>query len=116
MRGWRCGSAASCSLIVQVDRVHDPVHERREHERCRGGETNGGSHPGRRRIRRRIAAIILQRRIPRQKYPSRFFFSIEPASSLSMSLPCRSLVRVTSISAMISGMVVAVDSWAAVNG
>ncbi len=40
-----------------------------------------------------------------QKYPSRFFFSIEPASSRSISRPCRSEVRATSISWTMSSSV-----------
>src|SRR5262249_17787761 len=51
-----------------------------------------------------------------QKYPSRFFFAIEAASSLSMSLPERSEVRATTISSMISSSVAAVLSIAADSG
>ena len=40
-----------------------------------------------------------------QKYPSRFFFSIEPASSVSISRPWRSDVVEAFISAMISSSV-----------
>ena len=36
--------------------------------------------------------------VSHQKYPSCFFFSIEPAESWSISRPCRSEVRVRSIS------------------
>jgi len=51
-----------------------------------------------------------------QKYPSRFFCSIDPASSWSIMRPWRSLLRATSISWMISGSVVAVLSIAPVSG
>src|SRR5690606_34504563 len=51
-----------------------------------------------------------------QKYPSRFFFSIEPASSRSMSRPWRSEVRVLSISATTASSVSASDSTAPVSG
>ena len=51
-----------------------------------------------------------------QKYPSIFFFSIEPDWSWSMARPWRSLVRVSSISRMMSGKVVALDSTAPVSG
>ncbi len=44
-------------------------------------------------------------RLHRQKYPSRFFFSIEPVSSLSIRRPWRSEVRVPTISATISATV-----------
>ena len=43
-----------------------------------------------------------------QKYPSRFFFSIDPASSVSIRRPCRSDVVALRISAMMSSSVVGV--------
>ena len=51
-----------------------------------------------------------------QKYPSCFFFSIEPMESLSISRPSRSEVRDACISMMISGSVAAEDSMAPVSG
>ena len=51
-----------------------------------------------------------------QKYPSCFFFSIEPGWSLSISRPWRSELTVLKVSAMISSMVVASLSMAAVRG
>ena len=51
-----------------------------------------------------------------QKYPSIFFFSIEPALSWSITRPWRSEVRVSSISWMMSGNVAAWDSTAPVSG
>src|SRR5690606_7281313 len=51
-----------------------------------------------------------------QKYPSRFFFSMEAASSVSMSRPDRSEVRVISISSMIASRSLARLSIAALSG
>ncbi len=51
-----------------------------------------------------------------QKYPSRFFFSIEPASSVSIRRPWRSEVVDARISAMISSSVSASDSTAPLSG
>ncbi|MND74614.1 hypothetical protein D3C80_662110 [compost metagenome] len=51
-----------------------------------------------------------------QKYPSCFFFSMEPAESLSIRRPWRSEVRLTSISPMIAGRLSASLSMAPVNG
>ena len=51
-----------------------------------------------------------------QKYPSSFFFSIEAVGSWSITLPCRSELVVTSISAMIASSVSASDSMAPVSG
>ncbi|MNX90770.1 hypothetical protein D3C86_1228300 [compost metagenome] len=51
-----------------------------------------------------------------QKYPSCFFFSMEPAESLSIRRPWRSEVRLTSISLMIAGKLSASLSMAPVNG
>src|SRR5690606_11690443 len=51
-----------------------------------------------------------------QKYPSRFFFSIEPASSWSIRRPWRSDEGAISISATTSSSVSASDSAAAVSG
>src|SRR6185437_132993 len=51
-----------------------------------------------------------------QKYPSRFFFSIEPASSWSMRRPCRSELVESRISAMMASSVSAADGTAPVNG
>ena len=51
-----------------------------------------------------------------QKYPSRFFFSIEEASSESIKRPCRSDVVALRISATMSRSVSASDSIAPVNG
>ena len=51
-----------------------------------------------------------------QKYPSRFFFSIEPASSRSISLPWRSEVRAVSISLTMPSSVSASESMAPVSG
>lgn len=51
-----------------------------------------------------------------QKYPSRFFFSIEPASSRSIRRPCRSDVRAVSISPTMASSVSASDSMAPVSG
>ena len=51
-----------------------------------------------------------------QKYPSCFFFSMEPEESWSITRPCRSDEVVSSISWMISGSVAAVLSTAPVSG
>ncbi len=51
-----------------------------------------------------------------QKYPSRFFFSIEPASSRSISRPWRSEVLAVSISLTMPSSVSASDSMAPVSG
>ena len=51
-----------------------------------------------------------------QKYPSCFFFSIEPLESWSITRPCRSEVRASSISWMIAVSVSAVLSTAPVSG
>ena len=51
-----------------------------------------------------------------QKYPSCFFFSIDPTLSLSISRPSRSDVRLACISMMISGSVAASERIAPVNG
>src|SRR5690606_4201847 len=51
-----------------------------------------------------------------QKYPSRFFFSMEPASSRSIRRPWRSDVRAVSISATIPSSVSASESIAPVSG
>src|SRR4029079_5613203 len=51
-----------------------------------------------------------------QKYPSRFFCSIDPVSSWSITRPCRSEFRANSISSMIFGSVVALLSIAPVSG
>ena len=51
-----------------------------------------------------------------QKYPSRFFFSIDPLSSWSISRPERSDVRAVSISPTMSSSVAASLSMAAVSG
>ncbi len=51
-----------------------------------------------------------------QKYPSRFFFSIEPASSRSMRRPWRSEVRAVSISLTMPSRLSASDSIAPVSG
>ena len=51
-----------------------------------------------------------------QKYPSRFFFSIDPESSWSIKRPSRSEVRAISISRTMAGRVSASDSNAAVSG
>ncbi|MNN07315.1 hypothetical protein D3C81_1201390 [compost metagenome] len=51
-----------------------------------------------------------------QKYPSCFFFSMEPAESLSISRPWRSEVRLMSISRMIAGRLSASLSMAPVSG
>ena len=70
----------------------------------------------------RIDAGRLERRMhePRlvwhQKYPSRFFCSMEPDWSKSITRPSRSERVATSISPMISGSVVAVDSIAPDSG
>jgi hypothetical protein len=48
--------------------------------------------------------------------PSRFFCSIDPASSWSITRPWRSEFRASSISSMISGSVAAVLSMAPVSG
>src|SRR5690606_16984104 len=61
--------------------------------------------------RRNVCGVDLH-----QKYPSRFFFSIEPASSLSIRRPWRSEVRAVSISATIFSSVSASDSMAPVSG
>src|SRR5689334_9281993 len=57
-----------------------------------------------------------ERLLVHQKYPSRFFVSIDPYSSKSMSRPCRSEYFVRSISRMISGSVVADDGMAPESG
>ena len=59
----------------------------------------------------RAAAIDVRHRI-HQKYPSRFFFSIEAVSSVSMRRPCRSETRAVSISATMSAIEAASDSMA----
>ena len=51
-----------------------------------------------------------------QKYPSRFFFSIDDASSLSIRRPCRSDTRALRISATMSSSELASDSMAPVSG
>ena len=51
-----------------------------------------------------------------QKYPSRFFFSIEAVSSVSMRRPCRSETRAVSISATMSAIEAASDSMAPDSG
>src|SRR5690606_1508988 len=51
-----------------------------------------------------------------QKYPSCFFFSMEPAESLSISLPSRSDVRLACISMIMEGRSAAVDRMAPVSG
>src|SRR6185295_18433532 len=51
-----------------------------------------------------------------QKYPSRFFFSIDAFSSWSMTRPWRSDVVAVSISDTISSIVTAGDSTAPVSG
>src|SRR5207248_3920978 len=51
-----------------------------------------------------------------QKYPSIFFFSIDAEASWSITRPCRSDVRASSISWMISGSVDALLSTAPVSG
>ena len=51
-----------------------------------------------------------------QKYPSRFFFSIDAASSVSMRRPARSDSREVRISSMMSSSVAAVLSTAADSG
>ena len=51
-----------------------------------------------------------------QKYPSCFFFSIEPEESESMALPWRSLVRELSSSSTIEDKSSAFDSTAPVSG
>ena len=51
-----------------------------------------------------------------QKYPSRFFCSIDPASSWSITRPWRSEFLASSISSMISSRVVALLSIAPVSG
>ncbi len=56
------------------------------------------------------------RGLAHQKYPSRFFFSIDPDSSVSMRRPCRSEVVAARISAMMSSSVSASDSIAPVSG
>ena len=56
------------------------------------------------------------RRLASQKYPSRFFCSIDPVSSWSITRPCRSEFLASSISSMISGSVVALLSIAPVSG
>src|SRR5690606_41403003 len=51
-----------------------------------------------------------------QKYPSCFFFSIDPTESLSISRPSRSEVRLACISMMIEGRSEAVERMAPVSG
>ena len=55
-------------------------------------------------------------RVRHQKYPSCFFFSIDPLWSWSMTRPCRSDVVVSSVSWMTSVSVDAVLSTAPVSG
>ena len=58
-----------------------------------------------------------ERRIgQRQKYPSLFFCSMEPASSWSIIRPWRSDVLASSISWITAGTVEAEDSTAPLNG
>ena len=59
--------------------------------------------------------VLAQGRV-HQKYPSRFFFSIDADSSLSISRPWRSEVVEACISAMIASSVSASDSIAPVSG
>ena len=56
------------------------------------------------------------RSVRHQKYPSRFFSSIDPEWSWSMTRPSRSERVAKSISWIISGSVVAVDSMAPDSG
>ena len=72
-------------------------------DRAAGQETKGGEN---REINRDV----------HQKYPSRFFFSIEEASSESIRRPWRSEVVDLRISAMMSRSVSASDSIAPVSG
>ena len=57
-----------------------------------------------------------QQGVGHQKYPSRFFASIEASWSWSISRPARSETRVVRISATISSSVAAGDSTAADSG
>ena len=54
--------------------------------------------------------------IGHQKYPSRFFFSIEASWSLSISRPARSETRVVRISVTMSSSVAAAEVTAALSG
>ena len=63
-----------------------------------------------------MSSAIKRGNVRHQKYPSCFFFSIEPAESWSMTRPCRSEVVVSNISWMIAVSVSASDSTAAVSG
>ena len=60
--------------------------------------------------------MVLESDGAHQKYPSSFFFSIEAVGSWSITLPCRSELVATSISAMIASSVSASDSMAPVSG
>ena len=70
-------------------------------------------------VRLQIALDILSDEVGdmgHQKYPSCFFFSIEPDESWSMTRPCRSEVLASSISWMIPASVSASLSTAPVSG
>src|SRR5215467_4644494 len=67
----------------------------------------------------KIALDVLRDKIGgvrHQKYPSCFFFSIDPVESWSMTRPCRSEVFVSSISRMMAVSVSASLSMAPVSG
>ena len=83
---------------------------------CAAGELERPSRRSASRHRSSGRGIGGSARRRHQKYPSRFFFSIEPASSLSMRRPCRSEVVDLRISAMMSSRLVASDSIAPLSG
>ncbi|CTQ77727.1 hypothetical protein LAX5112_05031 [Roseibium alexandrii] len=75
-----------------------------------------GRHIGGNSLRTCQRAVLGVFKNAHQKYPSRFFFSIEALSSLSIRRPWRSDVRAISISLTMPGKVVASDSIAPVSG
>ena len=101
-----CGQSPRCVLRGGIMNWHGVL--------CRrmivgaGAKTGSPTHEG--------GGVSSNQRHHAQKYPSRFFSSIEPASSWSMTRPCRSEFVATSISSMISGSVVALLSIAPVSG
>ena len=104
--------------LVVEDRVllvEQPADQRRLAvvDRAAGQETQG--REGARRLCRRHRDARGGCAI-HQKYPSRFFFSIDPDSSVSMRRPWRSEVRDARISARISSSVAASDGTAPVSG
>ena len=83
------------------------------------GDEAQHAHFGRREFAHRLALLLGTQGghfRGHQKYPSRFFFSIDPLSSWSIRRPDRSDVRAVSISPTMSSSVAASLSMAAVSG